>query len=163
MKYFVLNIMLIFFLSSCSSNAQQQDKVEKNSFPIQKTASEWKMELTPEQFYVLQAAGTERPYTSPLLNMTEKGKMVCVACGNVLFDNEYQYDAKCGWPSFDRAVEGAVVYGEDYKLGYKRIEVLCSQCGGHLGHVFKDGPRETTGQRYCINGVALEFESTENE
>lgn len=137
----------------------QTHKTAKKEFSVSKTEEEWKMELTPEQYYVLQNAGTEKPFSSKLLNLSEEGSMFCAACGNLLFENEYQYDANCGWPSFDRAVEGSVVYQDDFKLGYKRTEVLCAQCGGHLGHVFHDGPRETTGVRYCINGVALDFKS----
>ncbi|HLS29614.1 MAG TPA: peptide-methionine (R)-S-oxide reductase MsrB [Flavobacteriaceae bacterium] len=148
----ILILLSIFF--SCEGKAQQE---EKNDFSVEKTEEEWKSMLTPEQFYVLRNDGTERPFSSSLLKLNENGNLHCVACDNLLFRSKDQFDADCGWPSFDKPVEGAVVYKDDYKIGYKRIDVRCAECDGHLGHVFEDGPKETTGKRYCINGVALKF------
>lgn len=148
----ILMVLSIFF--SCEGKAQQQDNNDRSQ---QKTEQEWKTALTTEQFYVLRNEGTERPYSSPLMKLDEAGDLHCVACNNLLFHSENKFDADCGWPSFDKPVEGAVTYKDDYKLGYKRIEVRCAECDGHLGHVFEDGPKETTGKRYCINGVALKF------
>src|SRR5699024_3030881 len=146
-------LVLVLFIS-CEGKAQQQ---EKNDFSVQKTEQEWKSTLTPDQFYVLRNEGTERPYSSDLIKLDESGDLHCVACNNLLFRSDNQFDADCGWPSFDKPVEGAVVYKDDYKIGFKRTEVRCAECNGHLGHVFDDGPKETTGKRYCINGVALKF------
>lgn len=160
-----LGALIIFFglLWACQGSAQQAPQSEKKvEYEVEKTKAEWKGELTPQQYYVMQAGGTERPYSSPLLREDDKGELHCAACGNLLFDNEDQYDAKCGWPSFDRVVKGAVTYEDDYKLGYRRTEVLCAKCGSHLGHVFNDGPQKTTGMRYCINGVALDFRPKED-
>lgn len=152
MKKIMILIGLMLLLFSCQAQEKQQTETENKVSESIELA-----DLTPAQYYVLKNEGTERPYSSPLLRENRAGEMRCVACGNLLFENENQYDANCGWPSFDRAVEGAVTYKDDYKLGYKRIEVRCAKCDGHLGHVFNDGPKNTTGKRYCINGVALDF------
>lgn len=122
-----------------------------------KSDAEWRKELTDIQYYVLRKSGTETAGSSELLHNNEKGTYVCAACGTALFESEYKFDSGTGWPSFDRAVEGNVEYDTDYKIGYARTEEHCAVCGGHLGHMFNDGPRATTGQRHCINGAALEF------
>lgn len=154
MKRIIGILMICLNLVACQGQTPNEN-IQKPE--VEKTEAEWKEELTPSQYYVLRKEGTERPYSSPLLREDREGEMRCIACGNLLFDNENQYDAKCGWPSFDRAVEGSITYKDDYKLGYKRIEVRCAKCDGHLGHVFDDGPKDTTGKRYCINGAALDF------
>jgi len=117
----------------------------------------WKAELSEEAFRVLRKAATERPFSSPLNDVKAPGTFVCAACGNELYETKYKFDSGTGWPSFDRAVENSLAYSSDRKLGYERSELLCGDCGGHLGHVFDDGPQETTGKRHCINGVALKF------
>lgn len=125
---------------------------------VRKTDEEWKEKLTPEQFDVLRRKGTEAPFTGSYWATTDDGTYLCAACGNELFASTNKYDAGCGWPSYDRAIsENAVATNTDNSLRMNRTEVTCSRCGGHLGHVFDDGPRETTGQRYCINSVALSF------
>lgn len=119
--------------------------------------SNWKKKLTPEEYRVLRNKGTEIPFSSEFVNHHEDGKYVCTACGNVLFDSSTKFDSHCGWPSFWDAKKGSVEYHEDKTLGMKRVEVTCSKCGGHLGHIFDDGPTEHGGKRFCINGVALKF------
>lgn len=116
-------------------------------------------QLTDEQKAVLFDKATERPFSGDLLDNQANGDYTCANCHTKLFDSSAKYDSDCGWPSFDRAVKGAVSYHEDDSHGMQRIEVTCANCGGHLGHVFPDGPRETTGQRYCINSLAMGFKS----
>jgi peptide-methionine (R)-S-oxide reductase len=120
------------------------------------TDAEWRQKLTPEQFRVLRQHGTERPFTSPLNDEHRKGVFVCAACALELYKSDTKFDSGTGWPSFFAPIEGAVATSRDFKLIYPRTEVHCSRCGGHLGHVFDDGP-EPTGKRYCMNGVAMQF------
>jgi len=126
------------------------------NFEIQKTEQEWRESLTPEQFRVLRKHGTERAGTSPLDKQYTEGTYVCAGCGQPLFTSETKYNSGTGWPSFYAPIEGAIGTSVDRSLFMTRTEVHCSRCGGHLGHVFNDGPRPT-GQRYCMNGVALNF------
>jgi len=123
---------------------------------IDKTDDEWKKTLTPEQFHVLREHGTERAGTSPLNVEKREGIFMCGACGQPLFTSDTKYESGTGWPSFYRPIEGAIGTTTDRSYGMTRVEVHCSQCGGHLGHVFPDGPKPT-GERYCMNGVALKF------
>jgi peptide-methionine (R)-S-oxide reductase len=122
-----------------------------------KTAEEWKATLTPEQYAVLREHGTERAGTSPLNKEKRAGMFRCAGCGQELFASDTKFDSGTGWPSFDQALPGAVTTTVDRSYGMTRTEVNCSRCGGHLGHVFNDGPA-TTGERYCMNGCALSFE-----
>ncbi len=154
MKQICLLIAAIV-LFSCNSSAQ--DKKETKTFPITKTEAEWKAELTEMQYYVLRKAGTERPFSSDLNKNYKPGTYVCAACNTPLFKSDYKFDSGTGWPSFDREIKGNVAFSTDYNLGYARTEEHCATCGGHLGHVFNDGPRDTTGKRHCINGAALNF------
>ena len=124
---------------------------------IPKTESEWKKKLTSEQYHILREKGTEMPFTGKYDTFFDKGKYKCAACGNVLFTSETKFDSGCGWPAFFAANEKSIVTKEDNAFGMRRIEVMCKKCGGHLGHVFDDGP-EPTGKRYCINSLALDFE-----
>ncbi|MCB7480479.1 peptide-methionine (R)-S-oxide reductase MsrB [Christiangramia sediminis] len=158
MKKILLFSLLSAFLMSCNGNAQKKsNKDSSENYEVNKTEAEWKKELSAEEFDVLRNAATERPFSSELNNIKEPGTFVCAACGNELYKTEHKFMSGTGWPSFDRAIEGGVAYGSDSKLGYQRDEVHCAKCGGHLGHVFNDGPRETTGKRHCINGVAMNF------
>lgn len=113
--------------------------------------------LTAEQQAVLFDRATEPPFSGGLLRVTDDGEYICANCGQMLFDSSAKFDSGCGWPSFDQAVAGAVETREDSSHGMTRTEVVCAGCGGHLGHVFDDGPAETTGQRYCINSLSLNF------
>ena len=124
---------------------------------VEKTDDEWKMTLTPEQFHVLREHGTERAGTSPLNVEKRDGIFICGGCGQPLFTSDTKFESGTGWPSFYRPIEGAIATTTDRSYGMTRVEAHCSQCGGHLGHVFPDGPRPT-GDRYCMNGVALKFE-----
>jgi len=125
-------------------------------FPVEHSEAEWREFLTPRQFRILRQRGTERPFSSPLLGEHRKGWFVCAADGNRLFASATKYDSKTGWPSFYRPIARAIGTSVDRELGYRRTEVHCARCGGHLGHVFNDGPAPT-GLRYCINGDALRF------
>lgn len=120
------------------------------------TDEEWKERLTPEQYAVMREEGTERPFTSPLNMEKREGQFVCAACGAALFSSSAKYDSGTGWPSFFDALPRSVSTKTDYKLGIPRTEYHCARCGGHLGHVFEDGPHPT-GLRYCNNGVSLKF------
>ena len=124
---------------------------------VEKTAEEWKEILTPQQFRITRMKGTEAPHSGALCSIYEPGKYGCVCCHTLLFDSSLKFESGTGWPSFDQEIEGNVAYDVDYKIGYARTEEHCATCGGHLGHVFDDGPRETTGKRHCINGAALQF------
>jgi peptide-methionine (R)-S-oxide reductase len=124
---------------------------------IQKSDSEWRDELSPDQYQVLRCSATERPGTSPLLHEHRDGKFLCAGCGEQLFDSSTKFESGSGWPSFYAAREGAVATETDRSLGMERTEALCAKCGGHLGHVFPDGPNPT-GLRYCMNGLSLKFE-----
>lgn len=148
--YYVIAILSI----SCGSKAQEKTA---ETFPIQKTDKEWRQALTQEQYYVLRQEGTERPHSSVLNKNYAEGEYHCAACDAHLFNSKHKFNSGTGWPSFDREVPEAVGFSTDYKLGYGRSEEHCANCGGHLGHVFSDGPGETTGKRHCINGDALVF------
>ena len=127
-----------------------------NQFEITKPEAEWRKVLTPEQFYVLRKHGTEHAHTSQHDKQFPKGTYVCAACALPLFSSETKFDSGTGWPSFFNSIEGAIATTVDESLFMSRIEVHCRRCGGHLGHVFDDGP-PPTGKRYCMNGVALKF------
>jgi peptide-methionine (R)-S-oxide reductase len=126
------------------------------SFPVSKPDSEWQAELTPEQFRVLRQHGTERPGSSALNAEKRAGEFLCAACEQALFESGTKFESGSGWPSFYAPLEGAVGTTEDRSLGMRRVEVHCARCGGHLGHVFPDGPKPT-GLRFCMNGAALKF------
>jgi peptide-methionine (R)-S-oxide reductase len=125
-------------------------------FAVTHTPAEWRRILGPERFHILREAGTERAGTSPLNNEHRRGTFACAGCGLPLFASTTKFDSGTGWPSFYRALPNAIVTRTDTMFGFARTEVLCRRCGGHLGHVFDDGPKPT-GLRYCMNGLALNF------
>jgi len=139
------------WVAACGSPASA--KVYKVSY----SDAQWRKRLTKAQYHILREAGTERAYSSPLNNEHRKGTFVCAACANQLYSSATKFDSGTGWPSFWKPLAGAIGTSTDYKLGYPRTEVHCADCGGHLGHVFDDGPKPT-GLRYCMNGDAMKFQ-----
>ena len=146
---------------AAACDRHQQEHVAGNatvrSEMTEKTATDWQAILTPEQFHVLREHGTEHRGSSPLLQEKRAGTFRCAGCGQPLFSSDTKYESGTGWPSFYRPIEGAIGTTTDRSHGMTRVEVHCANCGGHLGHVFPDGPAPT-GDRYCMNGVALKFE-----
>ena len=156
-KYITVSYILILILIFNQCTKKEADPINQKTFEVNKSEMEWKKILSPEEFDVLRNHGTERPFTGPLNNNKEKGVYTCSACGNPLFSSETKFESGTGWPSFYKPVDGNKV-GEtiDKSWGMTRVEVHCNRCGGHLGHVFEDGPKPT-GLRYCINSVSLKF------
>ena len=152
----IITLLLIGIFYNYSVNAQQKKEATKK-YKVSKTDTEWKSLLTPAQYNILRKSGTERPFTHPFNNNKKTGTYVCAACNTPLYESKHKYNSGSGWPSFDRAIKKNVELDVDYKIGYARTELKCNTCGGHLGHSFEDGPRETTGIRHCINGAALKF------
>jgi peptide-methionine (R)-S-oxide reductase len=134
--------------------------MEDKTFPVKKSQVEWEEILSPDQYHVLREHGTERAGTSPLNQEKRTGTFACAACGQPLFGSSTKFESGTGWPSFWAPLDQAVGTSEDRSYFMSRVEVHCANCGGHLGHVFRDGPRPT-GLRYCMNGVALKFEPEE--
>ena len=131
---------------------------EAADFPYRLTDAEWRRKLTAGQYAVLRQSATERPWSSPLNKEHRRGTFLCAGCGQRLFASTTKFDSGTGWPSFWQPLAGTVGTSTDHDIGYARTEVHCARCGGHLGHVFDDGPRPT-GLRYCMNGVAMRFEA----
>ena len=145
-----LFLTLTLFLM-CNSNFSQ------NKNQVVKSEKEWENQLDNLSFQVLRNSYTERPFTGEYNLHFENGNYNCKGCNQLLFSSDNKYESNCGWPSFDQAIPNTIQYVEDLSHNMKRVEVKCSKCDGHLGHVFNDGPRETTGKRYCINSAALSF------
>lgn len=156
MKYYLF-LFMILSLIACKNTTYQNTPIMKKDTTT--TEEQWQQALTPEQYYVLRQKGTERPFTGEYNDLFEKGSYYCTACDQKLFDSDTKFDSHCGWPSFDKAIKGSVEYIRDTTHGMIRTEVVCSNCHGHLGHVFPDGPQETTGERYCMNSISLKFVS----
>ena len=142
-------------LASCGGGVI--DARKERTFRVTRTEAQWRRELSRDEFRVLREAATERPYSSALNDESRNGVFVCAGCNNRLYSSAHKYDSGTGWPSFWQPIDGgAVGTSTDYKIGYPRTEVHCADCGGHLGHIFGDGPRPT-GKRHCINGIAMDF------
>ena len=127
------------------------------TYDVKKSDDEWRATLAPERFAVLREAATEAPFSGSLLNVGADGVFTCGGCGQVLFTSDQKFESHCGWPSFDRCEPGTIIERPDHSLTRERTEILCSKCGGHLGHVFNDGPTDT-GLRYCVNSLAIDFD-----
>jgi peptide-methionine (R)-S-oxide reductase len=166
-KSFKIMRILYFFLfgalAACNSNAQKANNSSANNSDtesiekINKSDEEWKAELSEMEYYILREKGTERAFTGDLWEQKKGGLYICAGCELELFDSDTKFESGTGWPSFYQPIKAKYIAEDvDYKIGYKRVEVLCARCGGHLGHVFPDGPKPT-GLRYCINSAALDF------
>ena len=131
---------------------------KSKNYPIVKSEYEWHNELSNEEFRVLRKKGTELPFTGKYNNHFDKGIYRCRACDTPLYDSESKFESSCGWPSYDKALPGALEFIKDNSHGMIRTEIVCAKCGGHQGHVFNDGP-STTGERYCVNSVSIRFDS----
>jgi peptide-methionine (R)-S-oxide reductase len=128
-----------------------------NKYKVEKTETEWKKQLSEEQYRILRQKGTEAPHSGKYNLHFSEGAYRCAGCNAKLFESDSKFDSGCGWPSFDQAIEGKVEYKQDRSFGMIRTEIMCADCGGHLGHVFDDGPT-ATGQRYCVNSASIEFD-----
>jgi peptide-methionine (R)-S-oxide reductase len=159
----VLFILVLMIAGSCSTSAQEKkQKTSKKEMSnktdkIVKTEAEWKASLTPQEYYVLREKGTDRPGDNGYTKHFEKGTYHCRACDAQLFESGSKYESHCGWPSFDDAIPGTINLTKDTTLGMIRTEITCTKCDGHLGHIFDDGPKETTGKRYCVNTSSIKF------
>jgi peptide-methionine (R)-S-oxide reductase len=163
---FLILLGLSIILSSCGQQTDNLRKTQKqkamntnndDTTKVKKTEEEWKKFLTDEQYHVLREKGTEAPFTGKYYLNKEKGMYVCGACGNDLFTSDMKFDSHCGWPSFDKEIEGGKIKTiTDSSHGMIRTEIVCANCGSHLGHLFDDGPTET-GMRYCVNSLSLDF------
>jgi len=155
--FMILAVLMVVFSVQGMQGALAMEK-NPQSFPFQLTDEEWRERLSPEQYKILRDEGTEKSCSSPLNGVEGQGKFYCSGCGHALFATDTKFDSGTGWPSFHTPIdEHAVGTSTDYKIGMARTEVHCANCGSHLGHVFKDGPKPT-GLRYCINGLALSYE-----
>jgi peptide-methionine (R)-S-oxide reductase len=149
---------VIVSLFACAPHAAAVSNMTPTggSYPVTHTDAQWRKLLSADAYDVLRHAGTEPPFSSGLLEEHRKGKFVCAGCGQELFESSTKFDSGTGWPSFWKPIKGAVIERSDKSLDEERTEILCARCGGHLGHVFDDGPKPT-GLRYCMNGVAMKF------
>ena len=156
-------ILLFAFAMSCTSSAQEKKQktpkkdMTKKTDKVVKTEAEWKALLSEQEYYVLREKGTDRPGNDGYTQHFEKGTYHCRACDAQLFESGSKYESHCGWPSFDDAITGTIDFTVDRTLGMTRTEITCTNCDGHIGHIFDDGPKETTGKRYCVNTSSIKF------
>ena len=163
-------LFLVFNLWNSQLIAQELESNEKNLISnlereqnlMTKTDSEWKAILTDEEYRILREKGTERPFTGKYDGHFEEGEYVCAGCGETLYTSQTKYNSGCGWPAFSDGIEGKIDESKDISFGMPRTEIICSNCGGHLGHVFKDGPAPT-GLRHCVNSVSLDFKPKKDQ
>lgn len=161
-------LLCLCHLASCqtATNSKKSDNTTTKPMDTSynKTDAEWKKILTPEQYDILRKKGTEAPGTGEYNHHSEKGVYTCAGCGTELFTSEQKFDSHCGWPSFDNNIAGGdrVKQVKDFSHGMIRTEIVCAKCGGHLGHIFDDGPT-ATGQRYCVNSLSLNFKPSEKK
>jgi peptide-methionine (R)-S-oxide reductase len=166
MKAITLSIILLSTLAACSqvnrSNQENSNSSESQDgkYEVQKSDAEWKALLSEEEYYILRQKGTERAGTGDLLENKKEGVYTCSGCGQELFHSDTKFESGTGWPSFYEAMDGKVEEDVDKTFGMSRTEILCDRCGGHLGHVFPDGPAPT-GLRYCVNSASLDFKEAE--
>jgi len=163
----VLLVISTVFIFSCSVKSQNDtnmaSQTDNSEYKVKKSDEEWKEILTPVEFQILREKGTEYAFTGEYFKHKEKGTYVCAGCGNELFTSESKYDSGCGWPSFYEPLGNEKVgEAEDRSHGMVRTEIVCNNCGGHLGHVFTDGPKPT-GLRYCVNSASLDFKKKDEE
>lgn len=156
MKYLAI-ILLTFVIGACTAQTNTQKSKENTSYTVVKTEAEWKEQLTAEEYHILREKGTERAWTGEYNKVYEPGTYTCKACDTTLFTSSSKFDSGSGWPSFDKPINNKNVITEtDESFGMSRTEIKCGSCGGHLGHVFNDGPTHT-GLRYCVNSLSLTF------
>ena len=136
--------------------------LKMSKYPVEKSEENWKQELSAEEYRILRQAGTEYPFTGKYNDHFEQGTYCCKGCGAPLYPSSAKFDSGCGWPSYDRSIEGAIEYRQDNSMGMRRVEILCANCGGHQGHIFDDGPT-ATGQRYCVNSASIDFQADKEE
>jgi len=159
----LISISIVACAQSTDKNSKKSTSVAMDTFEIKKSDDEWRKLLTPVQFGILREKGTERPFTGEYDKFFEEGTYYCAACGTELFTSKTKYNSGCGWPAFyEPSVNKNIVEKKDVSYGMIRIEVMCAKCGGHLGHVFEDGPKPT-GLRYCINSGSLRFEAVKKK
>ena len=163
----VLLVISTVFIFSCSVKSQNDtnmaNQTDNSEYKVKKSDEEWEQILTPVEFQILREKGTEYAFTGEYFKHKEKGTYVCAGCGNELFTSESKFDSGCGWPSFYEPLdEEKVGENEDQSHGMVRTEIVCNNCGGHLGHVFPDGPKPT-GLRYCVNSASLDFKKKDEE
>jgi len=159
--FFLATTLLISCTSAAQKNNTKNKQMTEKKNKIVKTDAEWQEQLTQQQYYVLRQKGTDRPGDGGYTKHFEKGTYLCAACDAKLFESGSKYESHCGWPSFDDAIPGTIDFTKDTTLGMIRTEITCTNCDGHIGHIFDDGPKETTGKRYCVNTSSLKFVKSE--